>query len=31
MVISFFITFPLLLRLGRSIWIHINIRGEKNL
>ena len=30
MVISFFITFPLLLRLGRSIWIHINIRGEKN-
>lgn len=29
MVISFLLTFPLMLRLGRSIWIHINIRGTE--
>lgn len=28
MVMAFFIAWPLMLRLGRSFWIHINVRYE---
>ena len=28
MLVSFLITWPLMLRLGRSIWIHLNVRHE---
>ena len=28
MVLAFLIAWPLLLRLGRSFWIHVNIRAE---
>lgn len=28
MLIAFIFVYPLMLRLGRSIWIHINIRSE---
>jgi len=30
MILSFLISWPLMLRLGRSIWIHINVRKEEN-
>jgi hypothetical protein len=26
MVLAFIIVFPVMMRLGRSIWIHINVR-----
>lgn len=29
MLIAFILVYPIMLRLGRSIWIHINIRAEK--
>lgn len=29
LVLAFFITWPLMLRLGRSLWIHLNIRYDK--
>lgn len=29
MVLAFIIVYPVMLRLGRSIWIHINVRPEK--
>lgn len=29
MILSLAISFPIMLRLGRSIWIHINVRGEE--
>lgn len=29
MVIAFMLVYPIMLRLGRSIWIHINIRKLK--
>ena len=28
MLLSFLITWPLMLRLGRSIWIHLNVRKQ---
>lgn len=28
MVVAFFIMYPVMLRLGRSIWIHINVREK---
>ncbi len=28
MLIAFLISWPLMLRLGRSIWIHLNVRKE---
>ena len=29
LVLAFFIAWPLMLRLGRSLWIHINVRYDK--
>lgn len=31
MLLSLFIAYPLMLRLGRSIWIHINVRRRPEL
>ena len=30
MLLAFLVFYPLMLRLGRSIWIHISIRYDKN-
>lgn len=29
MILAFILVYPVMLRLGRSIWIHLNIRAEK--
>jgi len=30
LVLAFFIAWPLMLRLGRSLWIHLNIRYDRD-